>query len=100
MEHVRVRAHRLDDVEDLARAADRGVVLVLELAGGLFDVGQAQVGHAPILAERTRPGEAHRERPRASSLPLYLRRSTGNETSLRVETPPRTSSPPFRARAK
>jgi hypothetical protein len=40
-EHARAQAHRLDDVEDLAGAAEGGVVLALELAPCFVLVDQA-----------------------------------------------------------
>src|SRR5262245_731345 len=45
LEHRRAQAHRLDDVEDLAGAPDCGLVLLLQPAGRLVDVDQAEVGH-------------------------------------------------------
>jgi hypothetical protein len=46
LEHPRVERHRLDDVENLARAADGRVVLAPELAGRLVLIDQAKVRHA------------------------------------------------------
>jgi hypothetical protein len=66
-----VERHRLDDVEDLARSPDRGVVLALELAGRLLFVDQPKVRHRAIL-----PYELHEGPRNAISCPL---RSTEGE---------------------
>ena len=50
-QHSRVERHRLDDVENLARAPDCGVVLLLQLARCLALVDQPQVRHSEILAQ-------------------------------------------------
>lgn len=45
-ENGRAQAHRLEDVEDLSRTGDRGVVLLLEQPVCRIDVDQAQERHA------------------------------------------------------
>jgi hypothetical protein len=64
-EHLRVQRHRLDDVEDLPRAPDCGVVLALQLARGLVFLDQPEVRHAQILTY-----ELHEGLQNAISCPL------------------------------
>ena len=66
-----IERHRLDDVEDLPRPPERGVVLALELAGRLLFIDQPKVRHRAIL-----PYELHEGPRNAISCPL---RSTEGE---------------------
>lgn len=74
VEHPRVVAHRLDDVEDLPRPIDGGLVLLRQCSGRLVLGDETDVRHARILPH----GVAKRPR-RCSKLLLMLGRSEDEE---------------------